>query len=160
MTFKLASRSITRLQQCHPDLRRVVEHAITITPIDFTVTETLRTLKHQKELVAIGASKTLDSRHLAHPSDGLSRAVDLAALLNGKVRWDGPLYYEISEAMQKAAKACNVVITWGGVFDRRLNDLGEDLEVEVMEYIARRKALEKKAFVDACHWELNREAYP
>jgi peptidoglycan L-alanyl-D-glutamate endopeptidase CwlK len=160
MTFKLAARSIARLDQAHPDLRRVVEHAITLSPIDFTVTETLRTLKRQQQLVTIGASMTMDSRHLAHPSDGLSRAVDPAALVNGKVRWDGPLYYQISEAMRQAAKVCNVAITWGNVWDHCLNDLSEDLEVETMEYIARRKALGKKAFLDSCHWELWREVYP
>jgi peptidoglycan LD-endopeptidase CwlK len=159
VTFVLGARSIARLDQTHQDLRRVVEHAITLSPIDFSVTETLRTLERQQQLVAIGASKTLDSRHLAHPSDGLSRAVDLAPLFKGKADYAWPLIFQVSEAMKQAAIHCGVEVTWGGCWDRHLNVLG-DLENEMAAYIARRQSMGKKAFCDGPHTELARDVYP
>jgi peptidoglycan LD-endopeptidase CwlK len=46
----------------HPDLVRVVERAIQITPQDFRVQEALRTRERHAELVARGASRTMNSR--------------------------------------------------------------------------------------------------
>jgi peptidoglycan L-alanyl-D-glutamate endopeptidase CwlK len=43
MTYKLGARSIANLRGVHPDLVAVVKRAIELTPIDFTVTEGLRT---------------------------------------------------------------------------------------------------------------------
>lgn len=108
MTFVLGTRSIQRLKGVHPDLVRVVKHAIQITEVDFTVLEGLRNLARQKELLAAGASKTMRSRHLT------GHAVDLGAYVGGKVRWDWPLYYKIAAAMKTAAAAENVKIEWGG----------------------------------------------
>ena len=86
MTFKLGVRSRERLQGVHPDLVRVVELAIQLTPVDFTVLEGLRTLERQKALVAAGSSKTLNSRHLT------GHAVDLGAWVDGRLDWSWPLY--------------------------------------------------------------------
>jgi len=108
MMFKLSKRSLSRLKGVNPDLVRVVKKAIQITEVDFTVTEGLRSLSRQRKLVAAGASKTLNSRHLT------GHAVDLAALVDGKVRWDWPLYHKLAIAMKKAAELEGVVIEWGG----------------------------------------------
>jgi peptidoglycan L-alanyl-D-glutamate endopeptidase CwlK len=64
---------------------RVVERAIQITPVDFVVLEGLRTAARQKELYAAGATKIMHSRHLT------GHAVDLGALVAGKVRCDWPI---------------------------------------------------------------------
>ena len=64
MAYRLGVRSKQRLQGLHKDLVAVVERAIQITEVDFTVLEGMRTLDRQKELVARGASTTLNSRHL------------------------------------------------------------------------------------------------
>lgn len=108
MTFVLGARSLARLKGVHPDLIRVVKRAITLTDTDFTVLEGLRTLERQKALVKAGASKTLNSRHLT------GHAVDLGALIGGKVAWDWPLYARIAKAMKAAAKAERVPLEWGG----------------------------------------------
>ena len=97
-----------KLQGVHPDLVNVVKLAIMKSPVDFTVTEGLRTLERQKELVAAGASRTLNSRHLT------GHAVDLAAVVGKEVRWDWPLYSKIAEAMKDAALELKVTIQWGG----------------------------------------------
>lgn len=106
--FKLGLRSKMRMQGVHPDLVKVVERAIQLTTVDFTVLEGLRTTTRQRELLKAGATKTLKSRHLS------GHAVDLGAMVNGKVRWDWPLYYEIANAMKQAAKELDVKVEWGG----------------------------------------------
>jgi len=108
MAFVLGTRSIQRLTGVHPDLVRVVKRAITLTPVDFTVLEGLRTLARQKQLVAAGASKTMNSRHLT------GHAVDLGAYVGGSVRWDWPLYHKIAAAVKEAARLEGVPIEWGG----------------------------------------------
>lgn len=108
MTFKLSQRSLNNLKGVHPDLVAVVHRAIAITPVDFTVTEGLRTVERQKQLVATGASKTMNSRHLT------GHAVDLAAWVGGGIRWDWPLYDVLAVAMKKAAQELGVSIIWGG----------------------------------------------
>lgn len=106
--FVLSARSLSRLQGVHPDLVRVVKRAITITEVDFSVLEGLRTAARQRELVAAGASKTMNSRHLT------GHAVDLGAYVAGKVRWDWPLYGKLAAAMKEAARLERVPIEWGG----------------------------------------------
>ena len=108
MTFQLSQRSRDRLKGVHPDLIKVVELAIKKTPVDFIVTEGLRTKERQKQLVAAGASKTMNSRHLT------GHAFDVAALVGGSVRWDWPLYTKIAEAVKAAANELGVEIIWGG----------------------------------------------
>ena len=51
MSFRLSQRSRERLKGVHPDLVAVVEGAILLTPVDFMVTEGLRTPARQAELV-------------------------------------------------------------------------------------------------------------
>lgn len=112
----LSANSETRLKKVHPDLVRVVRRAalsITGEP-GFIITCGIRTLEEQKRLKAIGASKTLRSRHLPGAKTGLSHAVDLAATVNGKVRWDWPLYHKLAAVMKAAAKAEKVSLEWGG----------------------------------------------
>lgn len=108
MSFKLSERSIRRLEGVHPDLVRVVKRAIEITPVDFAVTEGLRTKEKQEQLVKAGASKTMRSRHLT------GHAVDLAAVVGSEVRWDWALYPQLANAMKSAANELNVPIEWGG----------------------------------------------
>lgn len=104
----LGARSRERLKGVHPDLVRVVHRALTLSPVDFTVLEGLRSIERQRMLVAKGASKTLNSRHLT------GHAVDIAPLIDGKVSWDWQYYYPLATAMKEAAQLCNVRVEWGG----------------------------------------------
>lgn len=114
--MQLNAKSEALLKKLHPDLARVVRRAAASLTgeLGFVVTCTLRTLEEQKRLYAAGASKTMRSRHLPGKSNGLSHAVDLAATLGGKVKWDWPLYAKLAAAMKAAAKAEKVAIEWGG----------------------------------------------
>lgn len=108
MSYVLGERSKSRLEGVHPDLVKVVERAIEITEVDFAVIEGLRTLSRQKELLAKGATTTLNSRHLS------GHAVDIAAWVDGTIRWDWPLYHHLAKAMKDAAAELEVDIKWGG----------------------------------------------
>lgn len=127
MSFRLSQRSRAALQGVHPDLVAVVEAAIELTPVDFMVTEGMRTAARQAELVRAGASRTLNSRHLT------GHAIDVAAWVDGQVRWDWPLYPRIAEAFKAAAKGRGIPLIWGGDWPR---------------------------LRDGPHFELDRGAYP
>lgn len=106
--YKLSRRSLERMQKVHPDLVRVVMRAIQLTMVDFGVTEGMRTIEKQREYVAKGASRTMNSRHLT------GHAVDLVAYVGSEVNWSWPLYDKIADAMKEAARLENVPIVWGG----------------------------------------------
>lgn len=127
MSFRLSERSRSRMKGVHPALVGVIEAAIKATPVDFMITEGLRTSERQASLVRAGASRTLNSRHLT------GHAVDVAALVEGAVLWDWPLYPRIAEAVKLAAKARGVALIWGGDWPR---------------------------LRDGPHFELDRRAYP
>ena len=108
MSWKLSKRSNERLIGVHPDLVRVVHRALQLSPIDFGISEGLRTMERQIQLKKVGASKTLNSRHLS------GHAVDVVAYIGSEVRWDWPLYEQIAVAFRQAARELDVPITWGG----------------------------------------------
>lgn len=164
-TFVLGTKSRQSLAGVHPDLIRVVERAIQVTSVDFQVYEGLRTRARQAKLVAQGASQTMDSRHLPG-SDGLGHAVDLVPLIDfdgdgkAELRWDWSLCYRVADAVRRASMELQVPIRWGGVWDQALADLAGEMDDEVAGYVARRKAVGKKAFLDGPHFELPASVYP
>lgn len=106
----LPAVSVGRLHGVHPDLVRVIElaHERMTPPLSFRVTEGVRTRERQAELVAAGASRTMESRHIT------GHAVDLAVELDGQVRWDWPLYAKLAAVVKAAAAELHVAIVWGG----------------------------------------------
>ena len=108
MGFILSRRSLKNLEGVHPDLMTVVKKALEITTVDFVVTDGLRSAERQEQLVKSGASKTKNSRHLT------GHAVDVAALVNGKVSWNWKYYDDIASAFKEAARELEVEVEWGG----------------------------------------------
>lgn len=106
--FALSRRSRKSMKGIHHHLVAVIERAIEITPVDFVVIEGLRTPERQAKLVEAGASQTHRSRHLT------GHAFDVAAWVDGQVRWDWPLYEQIADAVKDAASELGVPIEWGG----------------------------------------------
>ncbi|KXX64192.1 M15 family metallopeptidase [Marichromatium gracile] len=125
--FRFSNRSERALADLHPDLIRVARRALELTEVDFVVTEGRRSEARQRALVAAGASRTLRSRHLT------GHAIDVAAWIDGGVRWDWPLYPRIAAAFKAAAAELGVAIRWGGDWPR---------------------------FRDGPHFELDRAVYP
>jgi peptidoglycan L-alanyl-D-glutamate endopeptidase CwlK len=106
MSFILGIRSLQNLSGVHPDLVSVVKRAIQITEVDFTVIEGVRSRERQKQLVAKGASKTMNSRHIT------GHAVDMVPW---PIDWDDLERFEImAEAMKQAAEELDIPIVWGG----------------------------------------------
>lgn len=108
MGFELNARSLKNLQGVNPDMVAIVHRAAELSSVYFVVTEGLRTVKRQAELVAKGASRTMNSKHLT------GRAVDVAAFPNGKLSWEFKYYKSISEAFKQAAQELGIKIRWGG----------------------------------------------
>lgn len=108
MSHEFSPRSLACLDGVHPDMVRVVHRALRLCVVDFAVTEGLRTMARQKQLVAAGASRTLNSRHIT------GHAVDLAPVIGGRICWDWPPFRQIASAMKEAARDLSVSIVWGG----------------------------------------------
>ena len=108
MTFSFGTRSKERLSGVHPDLVKVMEEAIKESPLDFSITEGLRTKERQKELFSAGKSQTMNSRHLT------GKAVDIAVIKEGTVTWDFKEYQLVADHIKKVAKELGIDIVWGG----------------------------------------------
>lgn len=106
-SFKFGTKSEQRLAGIHPDLARVVRRALELSPTDFAVIEGLRTKDRQAELVAKGASRAMNSRHLT------GHAVDIAPVIGGEIRWDWPAFSPIIEAMRSASLELGVRVIHG-----------------------------------------------
>ena len=148
MGYKLGKKSLSNLKGVHPDLVKVVKRAIELTECDFTVTEGLRTKATQALYVKQGKSQTMNSKHL----DGL--AVDLAAWVNGTINWNFDYYFKIADAVRKASIELGMKVKWGGAW-RYLNDYDNSRKAYAA-YIAERKKLGKKPFLDGVHFELDK----
>lgn len=106
MGYKLSQRSMQHLSGVHPDLVAVVKRAIEITTQDMMVIEGVRHINRQRELVAKGASKTMNSRHLT------GHAVDLAPW---PIDWDDlDRFRQVADAMKQASEELDVPVIWGG----------------------------------------------
>ena len=107
----LSEKSVARLDDVHEDLQLVIYRAAEIIDdldMEFVVTEGVRSIEKQRQLLAKKATTTLKSRHLT------GHAVDLAVVVDGEIRWDWPLYYELADVVKEAAHIEGVPIEWGG----------------------------------------------
>ena len=154
MSYALGTVSRQNLVGVHPDLVRVVLRAIEITAQDFRVHDGVRSIDEQSALVASGASKTMDSRHLT------GHAVDLVPVVNGKLRWEIVPCCAIAESVRTAAKELDIPIRWGACWDARLDLSTASTEDIVAGYGERCHRLGKRCFVDGPHFELPKAIYP
>lgn len=106
--WKLSKRSLDNLVGVHPDLQSIVRRALELSPYDFGISEGVRTLERQIELVKARKSRTMASRHLT------GHAVDFFVLFQGKVTWEFRYYEAVSKAFKLAAEELGVKINWGG----------------------------------------------
>jgi peptidoglycan LD-endopeptidase CwlK len=127
--------SLKRLEGVHPDLRRVMDHALQTAPFPFRVIDGVRTVARQKELVRIGASKTMRSRHLTGHAVDIVPLVDLDrdGRLETEELFNWPLIRQLAPIVKRAAADLGIAIEWGGDW---------------------------KSFPDGPHWQLAWKAYP
>lgn len=145
-----SKRSLDNLAGVHPHLVRVANRALQSSPIDFTVIEGLRTLQRQRELMTLGYTRTMSSRHFKSEVSGYGNAVDLWPIdpdtlklvpgvlpgKDGRMR-ENPRLWELFDilgpAVKAAAAAEEVPVQWGGDW---------------------------KSFKDGPHFQLPRDLYP
>ncbi|MCL1636227.1 M15 family metallopeptidase [Elizabethkingia bruuniana] len=132
MTYKLGERSLKNLEGVHPKLVKLIKTAIVNSPVDFTITEGLRSDQRQKDLYAQGRTKPglkvtnkdgvksiSNHQDMADGKrDGLGKAVDLYPFFLGKVQVNHPDTIKnlklIATHIKKVAKELGIAITWGG----------------------------------------------
>jgi peptidoglycan LD-endopeptidase CwlK len=121
-----------KLKGLHPDLVRVIRRAARTA--DFAIVEGVRTLARQRQLVASGASRTLNSRHIP-ARNGLAHAIDIYPVVDDNLvmDWSGGHFARLARLVKATAKAERVPLEWGGDWKR---------------------------FRDGPHWQLPWAAYP
>lgn len=106
--FTFSQRSENNLKGVNPDLVKIVRRALQLSPVDFGITEGLRTVERQRQLVAAGKSQTMNSRHIS------GHAVDVFAYPTSAGSWEWKYYEQIATAFKQAAKELNIPVEWGG----------------------------------------------
>lgn len=152
-SYSFGKKSRQRQQGVQPGLISVAEHALAYQITDMTMVDDnsgKRTRDMQLVLVGSGVSKTMNSYHLIQP-DGYGHAIDLAPY---PIDWkDYASFIRVAHCVRCAAIEKGVLITWGAVWDKHLNDLGPNLEAEVEAYANRRRAMGRHAFLDYPHFQ-------
>lgn len=97
-----------RLEGVKPELVDVVTRAAQLTGIPFSVNEGVRTIERQRQLLALGKSRTMKSKHLT------GEAVDLYPLTPDRKAVDWKGFERLAAVMKQAAKELNTRIQWGG----------------------------------------------
>jgi peptidoglycan L-alanyl-D-glutamate endopeptidase CwlK len=123
--FKLSQRSIDNLMGVHPRLVILMGVAIQDSPVDFTITDGVRTVARQQALYAQGRTApgnivtqcdgiTNKSPHQPK-ADGKGYAVDLYPFVNGSVQLnDAVNLRRIAEHIKATAQRLGYSIEWGG----------------------------------------------
>lgn len=156
MTFKLSNKSLKKLEGVDSTLQEIVKIAITITRVDFAVIEGVRTIARQKELVASGASQTMNSKHIT------GHAVDLMAYVGNRQSWELNLYDDIADAMKAAGLHYvpnetdrHYKIVWGAAWN--VPDIMEwegTMQDANNFYIDTRRREGKRPFIDGPHFQI------
>ena len=130
--FKFGKGSLEKLSTVNPDLKLVMTEVIKLTPIDFGITEGIRSLERARQLKAEGKSKVGDkSKHC------IGNAVDIVCYDNGKVTWEYEYYEAVAGVVGEVSDILNIKIRWGGSWvtgDFKLN--------------------RNMSFIDAVHFEI------
>ncbi|MEH3828163.1 M15 family metallopeptidase [Enterobacter roggenkampii] len=106
--YQFTEKSLLKLSEVHIDLQKLAINALSLSDINFSITEGLRTREKQLLLVEQGVSQTLNSRHLT------GHAIDVMAWYQGKITWDWHYYELINEAFSRASVELNIPYEWGG----------------------------------------------
>jgi len=125
---KFSQRSLDTLKGIHPSLVKVLTEAIKNTPIDFTLTNGVRTTKEQQELYAKGrttkgpivtkADGIKNKSNHQVKADGYGYAVDLYPFVNGSLDLNdkGDNLKVIAAHILATAKCLGIKVEWGGLW--------------------------------------------
>jgi peptidoglycan LD-endopeptidase CwlK len=146
-----SGKSIAEMRGVHMDIIVPACIAIRICSIDFAFYDGLRSHEEQVRNVIAGVSRKEVSEHEA------GNAGDLVPWVNGCFVWEKSPCIEVARAMREAVIFLGppLSLIWGGVWDRRLEQLSEDLDREVSLYRERynKKKPGKLPLFDGVHFE-------
>lgn len=115
--FSFSQTSFNRLKGVHPDLIKVVHLALSLSDVDFGVTDGLRDMARQEEYIKKGTSKTKNGRHLTGHAVDLTPYNERRQAITGALGDDPKNWHyfdSVAKAMKKAAQTLKIVIEWGG----------------------------------------------
>lgn len=116
MSFKLSSKSKSRLVGVDSRWPEIIDLALTITLIDFGIPNYggLRTSDDQLRLYLDGKSKCDGKTNISNHQ--LGTAVDFYAYVDGKASWDHFHLAHVACALFAAANQLGYKVHWGGFF--------------------------------------------
>ncbi|WP_306540583.1 M15 family metallopeptidase [Dysgonomonas sp.] len=123
--YSFSQRSKNNLLFIHPDLVKVMNEAIKNSPIDFIITDGIRSTEEQRKLynqgrttpgkVVTNADGVNNKSNHQVKSDGYGYAVDLYPFYNGSAQLnDAKSLKVISDHIKSVAKELGVNVQWGG----------------------------------------------
>lgn len=104
----LSEKSISRMKGVDARLQAVIGAAAAICPLEFQVSEGLRSRERQLMLCMAGKSTTLNGQHC------MGRAVDIVVIKDGAANWNFDNYRKVADSVKKAAAQLAVEVEWGG----------------------------------------------
>lgn len=123
--YSFSQRSKNNLLFIHPDLVKVMNEAIKNSPIDFIITDGIRSTEEQRKLynqgrttpgkIVTNADGVNNKSNHQVKSDGYGYAVDLYPFYNGSAQLnDAKGLKVISDHIKSVAKELGVNVQWGG----------------------------------------------
>lgn len=124
LSSRFGKRSKTNLCTCDIQLQLLFNNVVE--QFDCSIIQGRRSKAQQNKYFAEGKSKVRwpNSKHnVLNPTD-LSRAVDVAPYINGKISWDNNQCYYFAGYVMRVADELGIKIRWGGSWDmdRDVND--------------------------------------
>lgn len=164
MAFALSKRSQNTLSRISVTAAQVARRAIFTTKVDYGVicgvrddVEQLDIYRNNKSQLnglpkGIRVGNVIGTGVSMHQ---LKLAFDVLAYLGSDHTWEVRYYLPIAEAMRDACIEQGVEMIWGGCWDKPLTKI-KDVRLEMNRYVRRRKAMGKKPFIDAGHFQMER----
>lgn len=123
--YSFSQRSKNNLLFIHPDLVKVMNEAIKNSPVDFIITDGVRSTEEQRKLynqgrttpgkIVTNADGVNNKSNHQVKSDGYGYAVDLYPFYNGSAQLnDAKSLKVIADHIKSVAKELGVTIQWGG----------------------------------------------
>jgi hypothetical protein len=166
--FKFSQSSVDKLNTVNPQLKLLAEEVLKISPVDFVITEGIRTKEKQLELYNQGKSKTLQSKHLSRKDRGikltntsindlkadnsiedLGEAIDICPVINGKLDYmaESDLFFLVGLFYAKA-------IELKTRYDESNDEYGLNIKIRVGA-LWDGNSIKGNRFVDGWHIEIN-----
>jgi peptidoglycan LD-endopeptidase CwlK len=143
-------KSVAEMKGVHPEIIVSAHVALRLCKVDFCFFDGLRSREEQALNLATGASRSEESKHLT------GDAADLVPWVDGALVWRKAECIEVARSMRDAIRFLGVSLIWGAVWDKPLELLCDDLQLEIDLYRERYEVKHrgrKKPLFDPAHFE-------